>query len=833
MKNRARRRVLTTVLAIASTLLFDESANAQNLRFVNGFTNQVPLGGSMQPRSVAVDASGNQYVTGWFFNTANFNNSGGSTSVSSNGQHDIYIAKYNPSGQAIYAVAMGSGMMDVGQAIGADAAGNVYVTGQFNGTVDFDPGPGVANLTSVDQDIFIAKYGPTGQYLWAFNIGGSSYDEGLGLEVDASGNVYVTGQFQQTADFDPGAATATLTAQNQQEIFVAKYNSAGAYQFAFSVGGWGTDIGMALTLDASANIYVTGMFTGTLDFDPGPGTGNISSYSSDIFVAKYTSTGSFVLARSIVSFPSSTPFSRSQAIAVDGAGNITLAGSFRGSMDFDPGAGEVRFDSRGYDDGFIVRLNASGNFVTAKQIGGTESDDISGLALDAAGNAFIAGSYGSPVLDFEPGVTLTSNGNFSSFFAKYDASLNYVSATQPTGTGPSFAADLAVTPAGNVLVHGRFRDQYTYGSSTLTFNSFFEENGYLLETDNNLGLVSLLQQGIWPSENLSEDGRSVMMDAAGNVYVAGLFSGAIDIDPGPGVTTLTPVGQTDIYFAAFNSTGSLLFARTIGSANTDFLNSLTLDAAGNIYLAGMVTGNVDFDPGPGTAIFNTAAQTGFVAKFDPSGNYIFAKTFAGSGSSNAYGVAVDASGSIIVVGDYFGEIDFDPNAGIANQTSIQYQDAFILKLDANGNLVFANSFGSAGASSESAGSVKVDASGAIYVMGRFNGTMDVDPGTGVTNLVGGSGFEHTYFAKYNADGSLAFAKALTSTETVSGRSLAIDGAGNIYLGGSFGGTVEFNTGALRKHYHPPCGQTMGLLLNMMQAEPMYMRVLLAAMATIL
>lgn len=172
-----------------------------------------------------------------------------------------------------YAIHVGSGGSNSqGRAIAKDASDNVYIIGTITGVnVDFDPSISVANLsTNRSTDIFVAKYNSNGQYQWAFNIGGASDDAGLSIAVDINSNVYITGNFSGTADFNPSINTANLSAKGNSDIFVAKYNSAGQYQWAFNIGvSSKLESGNGITVDDNGNVYVIGGFSGTnVDFDP-------------------------------------------------------------------------------------------------------------------------------------------------------------------------------------------------------------------------------------------------------------------------------------------------------------------------------------------------------------------------------------------------------------------------------------------------------------------------------------------------------------------------------------------------------------------------------------
>src|SRR5262249_36288313 len=159
--------------------------------------------------------------------------------------------------------------------IAVDASGNVYTTGYFTGTADFDPDAGVFNLTAAGSfDIFVSKLSASGNFVWAKVMGGGSDDLGQSISVDASGNVCTTGYFTGTADFDPGAGVFNLTAAGYYDIFVSKLDASGNFAWAKAIGGTGGDEGYSIAIDSSGNVYTTGAFGGTVDFDPNAGVFN-------------------------------------------------------------------------------------------------------------------------------------------------------------------------------------------------------------------------------------------------------------------------------------------------------------------------------------------------------------------------------------------------------------------------------------------------------------------------------------------------------------------------------------------------------------------------------
>ena len=318
--------------------------------------------------SVAVDGSGNVYTTGFFNGTADFDPGAGTANLTSAVNFDIFVSKLDASGSFVWARSLGGTVDDYGNSVAVDGSGNVYTTGFFGGTVDFDPGPGTTNLTSVGgKDIFVSKLDASGSFVWARSLGGTSDDTGYWLAVDGSGNVYTTGIFQGTVDFDPGPGTTNLTSAGSNDIFVSKLDASGSFVWAVRMGGTGNDVGFSVAVDGSGNVYTTGFFVGTVDFDPGTGTTNLTSAGGgDIFVSKLNTSGSFVWAVRM----GGTVDDIGNSVAVDGSGNVYTTGTFRGTVDFDPGTGTTNLTSAGSDDIFLSKLGLAALPVTLAYFNG-------------------------------------------------------------------------------------------------------------------------------------------------------------------------------------------------------------------------------------------------------------------------------------------------------------------------------------------------------------------------------------------------------------------------------------------------------------------------------
>ena len=264
-------------------------------------------------RAIAVDSSGNIYTTGHFSGTVDFDPGAGTTNLTSAGVGDIFVSKLNSLCAFVWAKRIGGTILDEGKSVAVDSSGNVYTTGYFAGTGDFDPGAGTANLISADGDaVFVSKLNSTGDFVWAKQFNGDPGQHGYAIKVDSSGNVYTAGYFQGTVDFDPGAGTANLTSAGSTDVFVSKLDSTGVFVWAKKLGSNGFNIAYSVAVDSTGNVYTTGQFAGTGDFDPGAGTANlVSAGDADVFVSKLSSAGAAVVlpdttAPTISSFSSTT-----------------------------------------------------------------------------------------------------------------------------------------------------------------------------------------------------------------------------------------------------------------------------------------------------------------------------------------------------------------------------------------------------------------------------------------------------------------------------------------------------------------------------------------------
>ena len=447
-----------------------------------------------------------------------------------------------------------TGSLDGGNSIITDASGNVYTTGQFTGTVDFDPGPGVFNLTSAGgNDIFISKLDASGNFVWAESIGGKGNDAGNSIAIDISGNIYTTGFFNDTVDFDPGTGVFKLNAAaGSNTIFISKLNASGNFVWAKELRGSCYNGGVSIAIDASGDVYTTGTFSGTINFDPGAGTYNITSTGQSIFISKLNALGNFVWAKAIGGNQV-----MAYSLALDHFGNVFTTGYFGGTNDFDPGSGVFNITSINSSDAFISKLDVSGNFVWAKDLGGTGSCQGTSISTDSTGNVYTTGRFNGTD-DFDPGAgifDLTSGTGGASFISKLDASGNFVWAKGlGGGTGSVYSNSITISSLGYVLTTGFFSGVADFDPGQQVFNLTATGNGdiFVSKLDSSGHFISA--KALASSSSSRGSGNSIATDAtSSNIYLTGYFVGTVNFDPNSGIFNLTSTGnQFDIFIAKYH-----------------------------------------------------------------------------------------------------------------------------------------------------------------------------------------------------------------------------------------------------------------------------------------
>lgn len=384
-----------TLNATASDIFITKSDKNGNLIWAKQMSGNAYASGL----SMTLDQSNHIYLTGQFQGLVDFDPGIGNQSIHSVDSGDVFIVKLDAQGNLIWVKTFGSTSSDCGRSITKDSSNNLYVTGNFGGSVDFNPGTGINLLNSSGaNDIFVSKFDQNGNFLWARNIGGSMDDLGLSVKTDPVQHVYIGGSFSGTVDFDPGASNYNLTSNGGTDIFMLKLDSAGQFKKAIQTGGMLDDYLQALSIDPNGTIFSTGTFQDSVDFDSGPGQTKLNSNGLyDIFISSYDTSLKLNWAKQI----GGTDYDYGWDIQTDSQGHLFITGDFSGSVDFDPGSGTNLATTTALSELYIVALDSSGNFIWEKN---TQGDfNCSGLSLSAnsAGDFYVTGTFRGTV-DFDP-----------------------------------------------------------------------------------------------------------------------------------------------------------------------------------------------------------------------------------------------------------------------------------------------------------------------------------------------------------------------------------------------------------------------------------------------
>jgi hypothetical protein len=443
-------------------------------------------------------------------------------------------------------------------------------------------------------------------FQWAKQMGGTGWDEGTSIAVDKNNNIYTTGRFKGTVDFDLGPGIFNLTSVGEEDVFISKLDSDGNFIWAKQFGDSAFIESHALVLDSVGNIYTTGSFLGQVDFNPGSGTFRLTSsyWDRDIFIQKLDANGNFIWAKQISGLtptPAGTPSpTDAYSIAADGLGNIYITGYFDGEVDFNPDVSSTFYLSAVQaSDIFVCKLNTDGNFIWAKQLGGTQGAVGYAIAVDKNGNIYSTGTIGGTV-DFDPGPSvfnLSPSDPFQAevYVSKLDSSGNFLWA-KPMGSGQGLS--IAVDDNSNVYMSGWFP------SGKIPVINKLDSSGNL----------------VWAKPLGGLNGKSIVLDNSGNIYTTGSCSGTNDFDPGPGVFNLS-AGSEDAFISKLNTAGNFIWAGLFMSTNQVYTNSIAVDLNDNIYTTGFFYGTTDFDPA--TTIYNLSAPSSyniFIDKLAPTGN---------------------------------------------------------------------------------------------------------------------------------------------------------------------------------------------------------------------
>jgi uncharacterized protein (DUF2249 family) len=764
-----------TVLFLAK---YDSNGNYLWAKLMNG-------SGSGWGKRMKIDSNGDVILVGNFAGTIDFDPSSAVANVvaASTNFSDFFISKYTNNGDLIWVNKVGASVYDEVHGLTLDSLDNIYITGYMNQTVDFDPGPGVFNLTMPlnDQAGYVAKYTNQGGFVWAF----LSNEEGFDLAIDAYGKLRVSAgsstnspnvkisqytlagmfesEFQLTnaggerlfiaadSSIYIGGPQENLSLPDRQEIYLKKVTNTGVsiYEKRFGAqGGFYDDELHALYVDPTGKVFIGGFFQKTVDFDTSPTT--ISNFVSNVatssFVAAYKANGDYRWVVTVEDNKINFANKVINSLHNDKDGNILIGGAFYGAISFDKFSQNTFFKSGpgAIYNSCICKYAPSGAVKWAFVYSNSNQNILYDIASDNNNNVYLTGQF-SGMVDFDPSPnTFSLNSSVSSdiYIAKYDSSGNFLWAKQIGGTDEDEGHKILVRNS-KIYVSGIFDGSVDFDpSASSAVMTTAQSRAFIAMYDLNGNYIL--------ARNFSGEYRSINVDNLNNIILSGSYiptSSLIDFDFGSGTVNPISISQNSGFIAKYDSLLNYQWAVSIGSAS-----KCILDSAQNLYLSGNTSSN--------TVRFYSANQTytsvskgnnsNFyqytLAKYSPAGMLSWVKNtsyFSNNGNDFAYDFAMDRNSNIYLTGLFKDTVDFDFNAGttILLPFSVTNPDAFIASYTANGDLNWVKTKQEFATQSFKSISIYDDK---LYSIINTSEGYNLDFNSGGTYLIG----ESTYLTKY-------------------------------------------------------------------------------------
>lgn len=790
-------------------LLITSGVWAQNLpqlQFANKQTS-IGFGGSISITNSTRDTNNNMYYVGYFYNTADFDPSSNVANLTSIGTYDAFIAKYDAQGNYLWAKKIGGTAGNIINGNITIGGSFLYITGNYTGTVDFDPSNNVANLTSVsDSDIFLARYDLNGFYVLSKSIGGIGAESVANDIKFLNNQIVITGYFKGTVDFDPSAANNyDLISTGNKDYFLAKFSSSLVLQWAINEGGVFEDEGKSLAFDSGGNILVAAKQQScSTRFDYWFGNVNIAN-----------NINGFITSSQVLTQNSTTICNRLRVPNL---------------LNNEPDAADVLFNIS-----FSTPTGTDGStgttfinqFVTQKTINGV----VYNCYFYATGTYSII--TGLVTLNYE--------------YRLFNATTSVFSQNLWTGT---------IT----ISLQNSMPDNYVLNYSKITYIKKYNNDG-VVTWSKNIGALSNI--------NVPNNYNKINLDSANNIFVTGTYSLSSDFDPSTNTNTLTPLGSSG-FISKYDTNGNYLWAKNIGTNGTNVVSSC-LDPFGNLYVIGSFSDtSIDIDPSAGIFTLNSTDGKNFFSAFDTNGNFIYANPcnavnnsivvdsnydinlsgdFSGykdldatantdyfySQTTNAffskyanYGfsylfskqlgnkalgsttnfVGVDAQHNIYRAGNFGQTIDLDPSANTVNINCVSNSsDIFIAKYNPNGGYIWGKTI--TGTQAKFITAMNIDPNGNMYIAGYFSGTVDFDPSANTAESTAtfntDTAFYNLFIAKYDSNGNFQWVKNM-SGYIFPIKKIVFDANDNFYFQGTYyNDVVDIDPSPSNSIYLTPTG----------------------------
>ncbi len=473
--------------------------------------------------------------------------------------------------------------------------------------------------------VFAGNIATAQSYSWGKTFGGKVFDIVKSCATDIHGNIYLTGYFSDTVDFDPGTDEHLLMSGGGDDAFLLKLDADGNFRWAQRFGNNSTDVGAAVTTTTASDIYLTGTYCNSIQI--GNNTLVQSGVGPATFICKIDSSGNVLWAKTLKN--QSGGSINVNTVAADNAGNVYTAGYFNGTMLPNPDDNTVTLQATGAISGFISKLDASGEYVWVKPLLSDYIAEPKSIAVDDFQNVYVGG-YHSGNTDFNPhpdsSVTKISNGSsFDIFILKLSEAGSYEWVRTMGGSMSDHLYGIALDDSANIYFTGVFRLSPDFSEdSSIVLTTGTVPTAYVakLNTD---GATVWAHKIAGDPVLTSGKGHAIATDDAGYVYIAGEFGGTVDFDPGIDTFNMSTVfGASDGFVLKLTQDASFVWARRIGGTNqADIAKALAVYDSDIFYVTGTFVGTTNLDPmgnGQNIAANTPSWEDIFVIKYSVSVN---------------------------------------------------------------------------------------------------------------------------------------------------------------------------------------------------------------------
>jgi hypothetical protein len=779
--------------------------------------------------SIKTDDSANIFIAGYGKpQSLDFDPGNRIVHPESHGGYDAFFAKYDALGNYVFAKAVGSSDDDVCFGFNLNKNKDIIITGSFGNAInDFDPNTGkvVLPLKGI-SDAFIGLYDSSGNYKYAFSLGGVKDDHGYAVTTDNDSNIIISGTFYGTVDFAPDSNVSRITSDTDYDYFIAKYSQTAKLIFAAPIHT-STPGFSYLSIDDNNDIYIGGSFTKGISFSTTDSF--ISKGKYNAFIAKYTSRGVYQFSNKV---EGSNLVSISN-IALNSNNQLCAAGYFLDTSYFT--LNHARKLTTQNPNSFIAVYNTStGNNISAYSFGTYRKFNVESavvkLAHDDQNNTYVTGTF-EGITDFDPGISqyiLISSQDAASrqlftavtddiFFAKYNAAGKLIFAKDIGGTEGQAPISITVDAMHNIYLTGTFEGNMDADPGTDSAILYSRTDNSSLESFF-IGKYDSLGRYIF-AKPLYIDGNlnTLTIDKSNNIYIAGnFFYGYFNSEND---TSITDVDGGYIFFAKYTNQGKFVYIKSVGEKNeSQACNDIAINNKGNIIISGTIVGsNIDFDPGPDTHYANPGlGYAHFLAAYKTNGSFLFETNSVSSNrSAGSAGVSlkVDNSDNVWVTGMLSGTVNFDANSDSLIKTATGNYTVFFIKYNSKGHPFFVKTFSEFKDQVQSflLGQSAVDNKNNFYLSGYFYGKIDFDPSDDTAYLTADRSMHsnaNLFLAKYDSIGNYVYAYNFAPTDSLSSRSayakdLYVNKNSEITLAVTTNGKIDFDPGPDTFYYHPP------------------------------